>query len=269
MDKYEFFIENNAIIFKYISALFLGFFTIILIIKIISSSIILNFSDFRFLDLLSLILALFSMSLSAAFFFKSTDQSNQFYNSSVEFTQNISEILGRIEGVFGERLKHLDEGYQGIRNAISPIKEEIKFKQEEIKNISEKSDLDILTYLEQNKIDKSIIKEVQIKLKEKDEIIKRNNDEIKTLSSNIENKLNDTKLIHAELLSFLSKKVKEDFGNIMYLSKFDTTEFRKISKQMLSYGSKFLEHMRILGYMDDNYVLTEKGKELLVRYIDK
>ena len=70
-----------------------------------------DLSKFDFSDLLAMILALFAIAMAVAFYFKTTDSSNQFYDNIYNFTQKTSEILGRIEERFGERLKHLDEGY--------------------------------------------------------------------------------------------------------------------------------------------------------------
>lgn len=71
--------------------------------------------DFQFNDLLSMILAFFAIALSVAFYFKATETSNRFYDNSYAFTKEMSEILGRMEAGFGERLRHLDEGYSSIR----------------------------------------------------------------------------------------------------------------------------------------------------------
>lgn len=76
----------------------------------------LDFSKFDFSDLLAMILALFAMAMSVAFYFKSTDSSNQFYDNIYNFTQKTSEIFGRIEERFGERLRHLDEGYGRLQS---------------------------------------------------------------------------------------------------------------------------------------------------------
>src|SRR6185436_4120877 len=61
--------------------------------------------------LLSLVLSVFAMALSVAFYFRATDTSNTFYDNTYKFTREMSEVLGRIEAGFGERLRHLDEGY--------------------------------------------------------------------------------------------------------------------------------------------------------------
>jgi archaellum component FlaC len=102
-----------------------------------------DLSKFEFSDLLAMILAIFAIGMSVAFYFKTTDSSNQFYDNIYNFTQKTSEILGRIEERFGERLKHLDEGYgriqsqfEGIAKSPGEIEkkvEETKGKEEEVK----------------------------------------------------------------------------------------------------------------------------------------
>jgi hypothetical protein len=71
---------------------------------------------------------------------------NEFYNNTYKFTKDISELLGRIEEGFGERLKHLDEGYAGIRDRVdrwqdyksAPTSSEIQHEKDEIRQIEEK-----------------------------------------------------------------------------------------------------------------------------------
>ncbi len=70
-------------------------------------------------DLTGTILALFSVGLSVAFYFKANETSNQFYDNTYKFTNNMSELLGRIDSGFGERLRHLDEGNNHIREKLN------------------------------------------------------------------------------------------------------------------------------------------------------
>lgn len=76
---------------------------------------------FDFPSFLSLLLALFAVGLSALFYFKTTDTSNQFYDNTHKFTNEVSQILGRIEAGFGERLKHLDEGQAGMMDRFDKM----------------------------------------------------------------------------------------------------------------------------------------------------
>lgn len=145
--------------------------------KAAASDLKLDLSAFSFTDLLALIMSLFSVWLSVAFYFKATDASNQFYDNTYRFTKEMSEILGRIEAGFGERLRHLDEGYSGIRDRF-----------------------DRLPYYEQATSDELKKEEAEVKLKEQeqrallDELTKR------------------AKLVEHEKSSFLqalSQKTKE------------------------------------------------------------
>ncbi|MDC0335902.1 hypothetical protein OAN24_03270 [Pseudodesulfovibrio sp.] len=76
---------------------------------------------FDFSAFLSLVLALFSVLLAALFYFKATDSSNAFYDNTYKFTQQVSELLARIESGFGEKLTHLDHSYKGIVDRFDSI----------------------------------------------------------------------------------------------------------------------------------------------------
>lgn len=80
------------------------------------ANVTVDLSAFEFSDLLALIMGIFAIAMSVAFYFKATDTSNKFYDNVYKFTQDTSEILGRIEAGFGERLRHLDEGYSGLQS---------------------------------------------------------------------------------------------------------------------------------------------------------
>lgn len=75
-----------------------------------------DLSKFSFSEFLSLFLALFSIAISVAFYFKATDSSSHFYDNTYKFTKDIAELLVKIESSFGEKLKHLDEAYTNIRD---------------------------------------------------------------------------------------------------------------------------------------------------------
>ena len=99
-------IKNRESWFKMI---ILSAFSIVIIVKLLSSSFSINLSDLKFTDILSLLLALFSMGISIAFYFKATDTSNEFYNNTYRFTQDMSKILERMESGFGEKLSNIQD----------------------------------------------------------------------------------------------------------------------------------------------------------------
>jgi len=164
--------------------------TIVLSWRIAWSNIQFDLSQYTFSDLLALILALFAMAMSIVFYFKSTDSSNQFYNNVYTFTQKTSELLGRIEERFGERLKHLDEGYdkmqsriENINKASTEIEKEYKetedAKQKEEESIKEKEQAF-------NQIVEEIAKKAKLQDEEKKEFIKK--------VSQLTNEINDAQL---------------------------------------------------------------------------
>jgi hypothetical protein len=95
-----------------------------------------------FPTLLSLLLAFFSVGLAALFYFKATETSNAFYDNTYKFSQQIGELLARIESGFGERLRHLDEAYKGMRDTFErlPDKFQIKHTKQELEEEEEEAE---------------------------------------------------------------------------------------------------------------------------------
>jgi hypothetical protein len=127
-----------------------------------------------FPTLLSLLLALFSVALSALFYFKATDTSNAFYDNTYKFTKDIAELLVKIESGFGERLRHLDEGYSSMRNYfqsggsrpaadVDKTKEKLETEQHEVEKVR----------AERDKIVQQLIERSQLQQAEKDQITKQ------------------------------------------------------------------------------------------------
>ncbi len=114
--------SNNTILsIKNVRDVAIIIFIAVMTFKVFTIEITLNMSEFGFTDLLSIIVAFFSIALSVAFYFKATDTSNRFYDNSYAFTKEMSEVIGRMESGFGEKLKHLDEGYSGIRDKFDRL----------------------------------------------------------------------------------------------------------------------------------------------------
>ncbi|MGF1773845.1 hypothetical protein L4C42_16220 [Vibrio wakamikoensis] len=139
-------------------------------VKLFSMELKVDIKEFTFTDLLSMVLAFFAIALSVAFYFKATDTSNRFYDNSYAFTKEVSEILGRIEAGFGERLRHLDEGYSGIRDKFdklpydsTQVKAEIEKEKEEVR----KKEAEQQTVLE------DLAKRAHLAEAEKDELFSR------------------------------------------------------------------------------------------------
>lgn len=84
---------------------------IVLSWKLLTSNFGFTIETLSLTDIIFLLLALFSIGLSVAFYFKASDTSNQFYQQTHTFTKETSELLGRVESGLVERLGSLDKNY--------------------------------------------------------------------------------------------------------------------------------------------------------------
>jgi hypothetical protein len=178
--------------------------------KLLFSNLTFDFSKFDFSDLLSLILAIFSISLAVIFYFKATETSNLFYDNTYKFTKDISEILGRIEAGFGERLKHIDDSYSGLinkfdRNTSPELDQKVEEVKKEFNTEKDKLEKEIK---EKQTILENALKKAKIEESERFKIIEqlnRKEKEIEEKTSELQylkNQLNHAEFIKKEANEF-------------------------------------------------------------------
>lgn len=142
--------------------------------------------------LISLLLALFSIGLSALFYFKAAETSNTFYDNTYKFTKDIAQLLSKIESGFGERLRHLDEGYTSMRNYfqssgrsnvedIHKTKEKLDSQQEDFKRVAEERDKIIKDLLERSHLEGNEKQQISSVLKKTELELQQTRDEISRL----------------------------------------------------------------------------------------
>lgn len=208
--------NRNSIIFSIILIMF----SLIIGYKLIMSKLTFDFSKFDFSDLLSLILAIFSVSLAVVFYFKATDTSNLFYDNTYKFTKDISEILGRIEAGFGERLKHIDEGYSGLINKFDKSAgPDLEKKVEEVKTEFEKEKQKLEREVkEKQQILENALKKAKVEESERLRII----DQLSKKEIEIENQTRElhflkNQLSHAESIQDIEKteRLPSEIRNIL------------------------------------------------------
>lgn len=178
-------------------------FSVLIAYKLAISELSFDFSKFDFNSLLSLIMSIFAIGLSVAFYFKATDTSNLFYDNTYKFTKEISEILGRIEAGFGERLRHLDEGYSGLVNKfdnghaeqnIKETKEEIEKEKQKLKaEIQERNNI-LNSVIEKAQLEQHEKKEIRRQLKEKEIEISKQNRELNFLRHRLHSEENEAEM---------------------------------------------------------------------------
>jgi hypothetical protein len=98
-------------------------FVFVVLLKFLESPFNFNIdlSKLGFTDVLSLLLALFSIGISVAFYFKATDSSNDFYDNTYKFTQEMSKMLARIDSGFGEKLNNIHEAQGQMGDKINQL----------------------------------------------------------------------------------------------------------------------------------------------------
>lgn len=196
--KYD---DNQAINNResWLKVILILLFSFIISWKIITTPLNIDLSDFNFSVFLSLQLALFAIILSLVFYLKANETSNKFYDNTYKFTNDISILLGRIESGFGERLRHLDEGYTGLVDRfdripidVTKVKEQVVEEEEEVKEKKR----------EYNQLIEKLAERAMLQKNEKEELF--NNLE------NTEKELNNAK----NELAFLKKKLSNEQNKI-------------------------------------------------------
>lgn len=85
-----------------------------LTVKLFSGDLSLDFNKLSSTEMVNLLLAFFSIALSAAFYFAATSQSNQFYDNVNKFSKDTSELLGRVD----EQVKGLGGRQTELKDSI-------------------------------------------------------------------------------------------------------------------------------------------------------
>lgn len=257
--------------------------TLLLVYKLAVSNLSFDFSKFDFNALLALLLSLFAIGLSVAFYFKATDTSNLFYDNTYKFTKEISEILGRIEAGFGERLRHLDEGYSGLINRfdigsneqnIQDTKEEIEKEKQKLKQDVEERNQILNSLIEKAQLEQEEKEAIRKQLKEKEIEISKQNREVNFLRNRLHH---DTDLNEIELIK-LPPSVIRTLTDFVKRNNLTRELFQKYPMSVLSRKNKFnidelskeelvrLLNMRIIH---EDGTLTINGIRTLIGLIDK
>lgn len=257
--------------------------TLLLVYKLAVSNLSFDFSKFDFNALLALVLSLFAIGLSVAFYFKATDTSNLFYDNTYKFTKEISEILGRIEAGFGERLRHLDEGYSGLINRfdigsneqnIQDTKEEIEKEKQKLKQDVEERNQILNSLIEKAQLEQEEKEAIRKQLKEKEIEISKQNREVNFLRNRLHH---DTDLNEIELIK-LPPSVIRTLTDFVKRNNLTRELFQKYPMSVLSRKNKFnidelskeelarLLNMRIIH---EDGTLTINGIRTLRGLIDK
>lgn len=233
-----------------------------------------------FATLLSLLLALFSVALAALFYFKATDTSNTFYDNTYKFTRDIAQLLAKIESGFGERLRHLDEGYSSMRSyfqssggrngptEFEETKRRLEEEKLEVEKIVEERNLIVQDLLNRSQLEQQERERIASELRSKESELAVLQKEVHRLNRHMT--MERVRRRHATSeMSELTERI-EDFTKHFVIDRLGVDEVRAMPMSVLkrffgritdSLPKPYLEDLEKLGFYEKG--LTDEGAHYL------
>lgn len=224
---------------------------------------------FDFSSFLSLLLALFSIFLAALFYFKATDTSNAFYDNTYKFTQEMSQLLSKIESGFGEKLTHLDVSYRGMVDQINKFpaqtikdtEHKIESKEESVQQL--RSDMDSMI--------RSVLDKAGLGEDERDKFLH----EIRTKERELANAESTIKILQCRLQREKNNQIELPRRATSLLRKLIVKNqdvpkdeiFNAIVGNIPNAHSAFLTDLREAGLIDNDSKLTIDGEKFISNMI--
>lgn len=246
--------------------------------RVINSDFNINLGTLSATDIVALLLALFAVGLSAAFYFKSSDSSNKFYDNMHKFTQDTSVVLGTIQSGFGEQLKNIEQKSQDLKESVdryytsngADVSEEIAREkaatEKQVSNSERELEKIIETLFEKSKLDDSEKQILKSSLKEKELELKRFQSELNFISN--EEWADSNRGVNNHLTRLVRRKLKED-----EIDKLSPMEFF-LSILLSSKSKEFLKDMQKLGYLENSSPksvqdITASGEKLFISILNR
>jgi len=234
---------------------------------------------FDFPTLLSILLAVFSVGLAAMFYFKATETSNAFYDNTYKFSKDISDLLSRMESGFGERLRHLDDSYSGMRNRLEkyPVSEsktedaqnELKASEDQLKETLHERDKLIKSLIARSRMENDEKSDFLQHLKKQERDLEHARQDIRLLKKQIRIASSNpgapveveglTDRMHSYLCQIVLPILGEEFildGSFPLLRR----QFRRFKHE---FAAGFINDMTIAHFCNPDGDLTAKGGQLL------
>jgi len=239
-----------------------------------------------FPTLLSLLLALFSVGLSALFYFKATESSNSFYDNTYKFTTDISQLLTRMDTGLGEKLALLETRYSDLkdymRSGYGPgnsgaivTDEQINQEKAELEKVVSEKDIIIARLIESSSLEDVEKENIREELDQKNIKIKELLDEVEALRGrqNLEQAhgtaqffdvdseidFNTLKRVTSYTKRTALRRIDADPEVMLSFTKFSTLFFAR-SKEL---NNAYLQDLEQLGFTERGF-LTKKGYDFFV-----
>ncbi|KKO03713.1 hypothetical protein LCGC14_0091400 [marine sediment metagenome] len=235
---------------------------------------------FDFPSLLSLLLAFFSVGLAALFYFKATETSNTFYDNTYKFTREIAQLITKMESGFGERLRHLDEGYSSVRDHIQrmPSGERVREAQKKLEEgeetldkTSEERNALIMQLIDRAHLQEEEKTKFMAELRENEEQLKKTQNEMAQLKRRVTiSRMKSARGQHDTLLDdpgFIEYTEKHVLDRIWHSGRRLTEPAlkRRFSGIVESLEQGYVMDLNKWGVVDDDNELTDFGASYLQR----
>lgn len=252
------------------------------IFKTSVAPLLVNLQNLTMSEIVSLAISIFAIAMSFAFYFQASQTSNTFYDNTYKFTKDVSEILGRMEGMFGEKLTHLDDNYSRMNTRLdqfSPARAEAELN--ETKTLADESED------RRDELIESLLERAQLQGDEKESFLERLKEaESEILASREKVAYLEKRLIQYQnsnrhnpelyrprgigsylenkhpsaLLSLVKLEILPFLGDAQKIAKTHTNEIKKLyglNADRVSSAAKF--EMSRSGLADDEGKLTHTG----------
>lgn len=247
--------------------------------RVIDSDFNINLGTLSATDIVALLLAFFAVGLSAAFYFKSSDSSNKFYDNMHKFTQDTSVVLGTIQSGFGEQLKNIEQKSQDLKESVdryytsngadvsNEIAREKAATEKQVSDSEQELGKMIETLFEKSKLDDSEKQILKSNLKEKELELKRLQSELNFISN--EERADFERGVNKHLTNLVRRKLKEDEFDRLRPMEFFLSILLSTNK-----SKEFLKDMQKLGYLENSSPksvqdITANGEKLFISILNR
>ena len=247
--------------------------------RVIDSDFNINLGTLSATDIVALLLAFFAVGLSAAFYFKSSDSSNKFYDNMHKFTQDTSVVLWTIQSGFGEQLKNIEQKSQDLKESVdryytsngadvsNEIAREKAATEKQVSDSEQELGKMIETLFEKSKLDDSEKQILKSNLKEKELELKRLQSELNFISN--EERADFERGVNKHLTNLVRRKLKEDEFDRLRPMEFFLSILLSTNK-----SKEFLKDMQKLGYLENSSPksvqdITANGEKLFISILNR
>lgn len=234
---------------------------------------------FDFSDLLSLLLALFAILLSAMFYFKATESSNNFYDNTYKFTKDLSELVGKLDVGVNKELQNMTKGYERLYEQLDKYSnddgdtisiEKIEKEKEKLRIVNEEKDRMINELSDKAKLQEAEREEFISELQDKNNkinMLSQNIDELNIMRNDIaHNSARHSKRMADAIEDYIEKDIFERLLDPKVFRNLSVSGKRRaLRKYRMELNEAFIRDMIDVGYMTEELSLTSSGCSLMDR----